>query len=209
MVAVVVPAVLITSGPPQAKPQVYSAQQVLRVFKAKGIALKRAPDDEPNTGRVTFDGLGNAQLSIGVLAPTKTSTTFLWATSCSGTTFPAVLSHGNLEVAWCRASRADVRRIDAALGQLQYSPTDALRPPPPTFVLHLGTSRTIDAATTPAGAAVDCVNGAATASQPVLPRMRASRIEVAAPSDAAGAPTNYATLAWQPSPDSRFRFSCQ
>ncbi len=210
-VVVVPTALLVSSRPPaaQAEPQIYSAQQVLRVFGAQGIVLHRAPDDTPYTHRETFTAPGVAQLSVDVLHGAQPQVQVQVAASCQGLLLPLIQARGNVQIAWCAASKRESRRINAAVDRLRYSPADAALRPPPTFVLRPGGSRTVDVAATPAGAAVDCVNAAADASQPLQARMRASQIEVAEPSDAAGSRrTDYAFLSWQPISRSLVRFSC-
>lgn len=205
VLAVVLPTALIPATA-SAQGNVYSVQQVLRVFRAEGIPLYRQADDRPSSTSEDFAGLAKLHLDVTVSQPASAATTggtFFIVTT--GNALPHFADRGNVEADWTtrHASRGEGARIHAALRRLRYSAADARRPALPTVVLHAGQWRTVDTATTPPGTEVECVEGSADATTILSPRHSRS-LTVAGDS----ADNGTATLRWQPVEPATVFFSC-
>jgi hypothetical protein len=171
VLAIVLPTALVP-GTASAHGNVYSVQQVLRVFRAEGIRLYRQAGDQPNPTSETFAGgpqkLG---LSVTVSEPVRASASGSIFISTIGDGVPRFADRGNVETdwTWTRSTRVEGARIHAALRRLRYSAADAARPPLPTLTLRPGHWRIVGLSTTPLGTEVDCVDGSADATDLVAP----------------------------------------
>jgi hypothetical protein len=166
---------------------------VLRVFQAEGIPLYRSAEDG-NAPAEAFDGGSSHHLQVSVYVyPGGPPTKFLYG--WTGYAIPKVSEHGNVVAVWTageHATSADRALVPAAVQRLRYSKADARRPQLPTIVLHPGQWRSVDVATTTAGAEVDCVKGSVDVSD-LVPRSPSSALTVDSDSDQTGS----VTLRWQ------------
>jgi hypothetical protein len=165
VLAIAVPTALVQSTraarpKPVAQPGVYSVQQLLRVFRAQGIRLTR----QPVAATWGYEEFASADsgVSVNVYSTVPRTRILAYAYDTSGgspPTPPKIATRGNLSVVWPRRDNAAVR---GALARLEYSRADALRAPPPTFVLRPGHERTISSASNDE---VDCVAGSSDESE--------------------------------------------
>jgi hypothetical protein len=166
VLAIVVPTALVRSmhaakRMPEAQPGAYSVQQVLRVFRAQGVTLRRQPVPA-KFGYEEFES-PNSAISVSVYRTVPSTTNQVYAYSSTPGDRPPppprIAARGNLGLIW---SRRDDREVRAALALLEYSRVDALRAQPPTYVLHPGRSRTISSRSNDQ---VECVAGSSDESE--------------------------------------------
>ena len=172
VLAIVLPTALIP-GTAAAHGNVYSVQQVLRVFRDEGIPLRRQADNDANSE--SFSIPGKAHVHVSVFVPSGASeTSYVGLVVSSGSTFPQIRSQGNVEVDWTPKgnAKAEATKVHAALGRLRYSAPDARLRPPPTITLVSGGSRLIHV--TPIGTEVDCVNGSSDDGEVIRPASHTS-----------------------------------
>lgn len=180
---------------------VYSVQQVLRVFRAEGIPLRRQADNEANSE--SFSSPGKSHVDVSVFVPSGASqTSFIGLIVTSGSTFPQIRSQGNVEVDWTPKgnAKAEAAKVHAALGRLRYSATDARLRPPPTITLLPGQSRLIHV--TPIGTEVDCVHDSSNDGEVIRPASHTSS------SSEYSGNNVVANLSWRRVASSVFAVSC-
>lgn len=200
VLAIVLPTAIIPETA-SAHGSLYSVQQVLRVFRAEGIPLRRQADNEASSQ--SFTSPGKAHVHVSVFEPRGASqTSFIGLVVTSGSTFPQFASQGNVEVDWTPAgdAKAESAKVHAALGRLRYSATDARLRPPPTITLRPGQSRLIHVA--PIGTEVDCVHGSSNDGEVIRPASHTSS------SSEYSGNNVVANLSWRRVASSVFAVSC-
>ena len=202
VLAIVLPTALIPEAA-SAHEDVFSVQQVVRVFGAEGIPLHRQAVGETNSRAVSFSSPGRAHLGVIVFEPKGASgTTYDALVVTTGGEFPVVANRGNVEVDWTppHDARTEAAKVNAALGRLRYSAADARRHPPATISLLPGESRPIHV--TPIGTEVDCVHGSTTDSEIIRPTSRTGSTSEYGEND------EVATLGWRRVGGAVFTVSC-
>lgn len=202
VLAIVLPTTFIPETA-SAHPNVYSVQQVLRVFRAEGIPLRREANDQASSPSESFSSTGKAHLAVIVFEPSRaseTSESVLVLTS--GSTFPQFANQGNVTADWTPTGNAKVEaaKVHAALGRLRYSAAEASLHPPPTIALLPGQSRLIHVA--PIGTEVDCVHRSSDDSEIIRPASRTSSSSEYSGNDVV------ASLSWRRIAGSAFAVSC-
>jgi hypothetical protein len=216
--AVLVPTALIRSAP--ATGEVFSVQQVLRVFSRAGVPLSRDTSDYPGGRDETFEGLTSEHdfyLSVSVWRPgfsPPAQGTFVAYTEPP----PRFAHRGNVYLALSGPAPARTwSRVLEALRTLRYSRTDASRPQLPTFVLHTDEQRTLTEREAPNGSEVDCTNGfvgeplhrdPVAASIAIAPSTRASPAFSAGAAQTESGRAKGARLDWSPHGHGSIEFSC-
>ncbi|HLX32981.1 MAG TPA: hypothetical protein VKR79_09485 [Gaiellaceae bacterium] len=180
--------------------QTFSVEQVLRVFKAEGVVLRREPNGAGTSETFALGSADYPPLEVTVFQPQTGSGATGFLSAFSGNAVPELAGRGNVIASW--TGRTLGKKVDRALHRLRYSPADAALSPPPTIVLHPPNERAVDIATAPAGTEVDCVNGSSDASEIVSRSRAASSTSTYSGNDVA------AILSWRPLQGSRLAFSC-
>lgn len=216
LAAVVVPTAVLGNGSGVPAGQAFSVQQVLRVFKAKGIPLQRETGLSPTAPEESFgsDSLNVTVYRPGAFPPSQQRFGFV----ALGYQLPRATQRGNVYVSMPRpASSGRWSRALAALRALRYSRADASRPQLPTVVLHPGDRLMLTARQAPIGSEVDCTNG--WISQRPIPQPVDASIGIDAVTRRSGAysasayttrqgKTMGAKLRWTPEGRGSLAFSC-
>jgi hypothetical protein len=211
--AVVAAGVLVpTALLPRAAGRGYSVQQVLRVFAAEGMRLRREPVPVPSAPFEIFADHSSAGFVDVTVYQPGAARPVEGRFAAYGAPLPRLAHRGNVYVSELapNGGSGNWQAVRRALGRLRYSRADAARPPLPTVVLEPGDRRALNRRDAPNGAEVECTNGIVPGSRNpsfpaivaatvvVRPATRRARSSSAETLGTGTSPPRSAELSWRP-----------